>query len=208
MATLDVVSLTEAKQALQLTGTTAHDTVLAAWITGVSLRLDRLVGPVVRRTVTAEPHDGGANRVHLRYHPNTSVTSVTEYDGTTGTVLTAETNALKPDDAYKALAYSADAAYRSNILVRRGGNADAVFAAGLENVEVTYVAGRFADTASVDERFKRGTALMLKNLWRSQVDGVGQVGEYDVPAVNFPAFAVPRAVRELFDGEIQDPLPL
>ena len=206
--TLDVLTLPEGKSALNLSGTTAHDGVLPGWITAVSRRLDKLVGPVVQRTITAEKHNGGVKRIFLKRFPNTSITSVTEYDGTTATVLTAETNALKPSDGYIVDDYSEDATYLSNIINRRGDGADATFAVGRKNIEATYVAGRFANTASVDERFKRGGALMLQNLWRAMQDGTGQVGEFDVPQSIFPTFAVPRSVRELFDGEIQDPTPL
>lgn len=208
MATLDVLSLAEAKLALNLSGTTAHDAELPGWITAVSLRLDKLIGPVVRRTVTAEKHDGGNRRIFLRYHPNTSITSITEYAGTVATVLTAETNASKPTDAYLAEDYEPDPALLSSIVWRRSGDADATFPRGRKNIEVTYVAGRFADTASCDERAKKAAALMLINLWRSQQDSTGTVGEFDVPQNNFPTFTVPRAVREMYDGEIQDPLPL
>lgn len=207
--TLDVVTLAEAKTLLNLTGTgTQYDSELEGWITAASRRLDKLVGPVVRRTITDEEHDGGVARIFLYYHPIFSITSVTEYDGTTSTTLTAETNASKPDDAYKVDRYSEDRAYLSSIVNRRSAGADAVFPTGRGNVLVTYVPGRFATTAAVDERFKKGVGLMLLNFWRSQQDSTGQVGEFDVPQAIFPTFAVPNSVRELFDGEIQDPTPL
>lgn len=208
MATLDVLTLAEAKAALNLSGTTAHDAELPGWITAVSLRFDELIGPVVRRTVTAEKHNGGDQRIFLRNHPNTSITSITEYAGTVATVLTAETIASKPADAYLVEDYEPDPTLLSNIVWRRSSDADSSFPLGRKNVEVTYVAGRFADTASCDERAKKAAALMLINLWRSQQDSSGNVGEFDVPQNNFPTFAIPRAVRQMYDGEIQDPLPL
>lgn len=206
--TLDLLTLAEAKQALNLSGTTAHDAELPGWITAVSQRLDELVGPVVQRTVTTERHNGGVHRIFLRNHPNTSITSVTEYAGTTGTALAEETNASKPNDAYLVEPYEADPAYLSSIVRRRSSDADTVFAPGRLNVEFTYVAGRFLDTASVAERFKTGARLTLQNLWRSQQEATGTVGEYDVPQNIFPRVTVPTAVRDMFDGEIQDPLPL
>ncbi|MGH8571932.1 MAG: hypothetical protein ACREX8_05065, partial [Gammaproteobacteria bacterium] len=189
-------------------GTTAHDSELPGWITAVSLRLDKLIGPVVRRTITAERHDGGSHRIFLHHHPNTSVTSVTEYQGTVATVLAEETNASKPADAYLVEDYEPVPTLLSSIVWRRSGDADASFPLGRKNLAVTYVAGRFADTASCEERSKKAAALMLLNLWRSQQDSSGQVGEFDVPQSIFPTFAVPRAVRQMYDGEIQDPLPL
>ena len=206
MATLDVLTLAEAKSALNLTNSTAHDAELPGWITAVSKRLDRLIGPVVRRTISSEKHDGGCCRIYLGKHPITSVTSVTEYAGTVATVLGEESNASKPASGYLLDRYEYDPALYSNKLRRRSGGVDTYFAAGGNNVEVTYVPGRFLDTASVEEDFKEAAGLMLINLWRSQEDSSGQVGEFDVPQSNFPTFAVPRAVRQMFDGEIQDPL--
>lgn len=205
---LDVLSLPEAKEALNLTAVATHDGELPKWITTVSRRLDRLCGPVVQRTVTSEKHDGGARRVFLRHHPNTSITSIVEYDGTVATTLTAETNATKPAHGYLAEDYEPDPSLLSSIVYRRSSGADATFTPGRKNVAVTYMAGRFSDAASVDERYKTAARLMLLNLWRSQQDGTGLVSEFDVPQSNFPRFAVPRAVRELLDGEIQDPMPL
>lgn len=206
MATLDVLTLAEAKQALNLTGTTAHDTELPGWITAASLRLDKLVGPVVRRPVTAERHDGGGAAIFLRHHPNYSITSVSEYDGTTPSVLTVETNAAQPMAGYVVDEYSADASLLSNIVRRRSSGGNARFPQGRRNVIVDYVAGRFADTASCDERAKSAVRIMMLNFWRSQQDSTGQSGEFDVPQSAFPTFAVPRAVRDMYDGEIQDPM--
>lgn len=210
MATLDILSLAEGKLALKQTATEVWDARIATWITAASGRFDQLVGPVVQRTVTDELRDGGRERIFLRFHPISSITTVVEYDGATPTTLTAETNSLKPANGYLVEDYDADphASYLSNIVWRRSGGADARFASGRKNVAFTYVAGRFANTAAVDERHKRGVALMLQNFWRSVQDGTGQVSEYDVPADNFPRFAVPNSVRDLFDGEIQDPTPL
>lgn len=206
--TLDVLTLAEGKAAAKLSGTVVYDaTLLPAWITGISLRLDKLVGPIVQRTVTAEKHSGGRKRIFLHHHPITSISSVVEYSGTVGLTLAEETNATKPD-GYIVEDYSANPTYLSNIVRRRIGGWDAVFAAGRRNVETSYVAGRFATTAAVDERFKRAASLTLINLWRSHQESTGQVGEFDVPFANFPTFAIPKAVRELFPGEIQDPTPL
>lgn len=205
MATLDVISLDEAKQAINGTGTTADDTELSLWISAVSQRLDELVGPVVVRTITGEAHDGGLYAVHLAHAPITSITSVTEYDNGTERVLTAETTTTRPTAGYVADRYEPNPALLSRLLRRRSNGADTKFAPGRGNVVASYTAGRFADTASVEKRYKLAANLMLINLWRSQQASTGAVGEYDVPASNFPTFAVPRAVREMFSRELQEP---
>lgn len=158
---LDILSLGDAYEAINNPASTGHDYQLARWITGVSRRVDDLCGPVVVRTITKELHDGGRGDVWPRRRPVSSVTSVVEYDNTTATTLTAETNTSKPDDGYML----DDRGGRYQIIVRRSGNADVTFQPGRRNVEVTYKAGRYADTASVDEKFKMAVGAILRRLW-------------------------------------------
>lgn len=197
MATLDLLSLAEAKLALNLSGTTVHDAELPAWITASSLMLDDKVGPVVRRTITGELRPGGAALLTTVLYPVTSFTTVTEYLDTVGTVLTRETNVSKPDSAYFAEPYAPDPTLFSGVLRRRSAGSNQRFAAGSSNVEITYVAGRFPTTATVDERFKSAGRLILSNLWNSQRPNLAQVGEFEIPQGNYPRFAVPNAVKEM-----------
>ncbi|MER5388372.1 hypothetical protein [Saccharopolyspora sp. NPDC002686] len=205
MATLDVLTLDEGKQALNATRTTASDLELAAWITAVSQRLDELVGPVVARPVVGEAHDGGRHVVLLTHYPVRSITSVAEYVNGTEVPLAAETHNSTPAASYLLDQYEPDRSLWSNWLRRRRNGTDALFVPGRSAVVVSYEAGRFDNTAGVDSRFKIAAMLMLKNLWRSQEDSVATIGEFDVPASSFPTFAVPRAVREMFPREIQEP---
>jgi hypothetical protein len=195
--TLDLITLAEAKRALNLdTSNTTHDTELESYITAVSRRLDDLCGPVVIRTITGEVHSGGAATIWLHRAPmsassTTTVTTVTEYAGTTGTVLTAETN-LAPG----ASAYLFDRS--TGALRRRSGGNDAVYPAGRFNVVVTYQAGRYADTAAVDAKFKQACAISVAHLFRSEQgfsaidDGVGYR----------PSFSLPKRALELIASEM------
>ncbi|SDP60757.1 hypothetical protein SAMN04487905_10625 [Actinopolyspora xinjiangensis] len=207
MATTDVLTLEEARQAVNVGGTTQFDAELQARVTSVSQRLDELVGPVVQRSITGEQHHGGWGEVFLRFYPVSTVSSVTEYDGTTERVLTAETNTTKPTDGYLVGRYGPDPSLMSQRIYRRRNGSPERFAEGALNVVADYTAGRFADTASVAERYKIAASLMLQNLWRSQQSSAGEVGEFEVPQASFPTFAVPRAVREMLQGEIQQPRP-
>lgn len=212
MALLDVLTLDEAKKALNVTGSgTKHDLELPGFITAASTRLDNLIGPVVRRPVTGELHDGGSENIFLRFSPVYSIQTVTEYKiGEAGTVLAAETNVSRPDEAYLTHPYVTGGGLLSGKLSRR--SSVGVFSCrrarwerGNRNVDVSYTAGRFADTAGVEPLYKQGAALILQNMWRSQQDSTGGVGQFDVPQSSFPRFAVPRAVVELFQDEIQQP---
>ncbi|MFI9817577.1 hypothetical protein [Saccharothrix variisporea] len=210
MATLDVLTLTEAKQGLNEVNATGLDAELPAWITAVSLRLDQLVGPIVRRSVS-ESLDGGRCTVHLHHYPVYSITTVTEYNHTTPTVLTAETNLSKPASAYLAepydvpvsLADGSQLVLLSGAIRRRASGSDTWFPTGRRNVVIAYSAGRFADTASVDQRYKRAAVLCLQNIWQSQRISTAIEGEFDVPVSNFPRFVIPNAVKEMFPGEVQ-----
>lgn len=212
MATLDVLALAEAKDGLNEEASVGLDNELPGWITAVSQRLDKLVGPIVRRTVTSEKHNGGEPVIHLRLWPVYSITTVTEYENAAATILTAETNLSQPADAYIVDSYEpaltlADGTQLdllSRSVYRRSSGSDTRFPAGRRNVDVAYVPGRFVNTASVDERYKKAAILCLQNIWQSQRIGTARMGEFDVPVSTFPRFAIPNAVKELFPGEIQE----
>lgn len=203
MDTLDVVSLEEAKVALSIGS--ADDTAgadLARLITAVSRRLDDGIGPVVRRAATHRA-SGGRRILELPLGPVYSVTSVTEYQGTSAVTVTEETLGTSPSDGWAGERYDPDPTLYSGLLVRRSGGSDMCWYPGQGNVQVVYTAGRAADTSAVDARHKEAAILMLRNLWRSYETSVGGVDEYDVPVGSFPTFAVPRAVKELLAREWQ-----
>lgn len=194
MAATDLLGTLEAKQYLGISASdSTKDTLVAAYTTAASVRIVNGVGPVVYGTLT-ETYSGGGTAIYLRSTPVQGVTQVVEYDETTASTLTASTNSSQPSDAYVVDLVNGK-------LTRRDLNATAWFPVGIDNVQVTYVAGRAADTASVPERYKVACGLMLQSLWRSQQTSAAQVDEFDVPQSNFPRFAVPNAVKELLADE-------
>ena len=201
--TLDIVSLSEGKAALNIASSdTSQDSELAAYITGVSRRIDTLCGAVVNRTITNETHWCGAGAfIDLKYRPVSSVTTVTEYDASgASTSLTAETVSSKPADGFL-LDTTPLVPYR---VYRRSGGGPYLFPAG-GSVVVTYVAGRYANTTAVDEVFKRAAAIMLAQLWRRE-QGIGSEtfgSVTDFPGQIVPTFAVPRAVLDLLAAHLR-----
>lgn len=190
--TLDVVSLDEAEHELGIDPDASL--LLSAYITSVSRMLDKACGPVVKRTITAETHDGGRSSIILDLFPVASVTSVTEYQGTTAVALTEEEAATAPGSGF--ILGSA------GVLYRRSGKADARFMAGRSNVAVTYVAGRYDDTLSVDDRFKRAALVTLRNLW-SKEQGMGTVtfGPDGQPIVG-ATYAMPNAAKSFIQDDL------
>lgn len=206
MAAHDVLTLAEAKAAINVTGVTTYDSELPAWITGVSELLDRHVGPIVQRAVTDEAHDGASGVIRTRLYPVAAWTSVTEYSGGVATVLTAETNLLQPASSYLAGRYGPDPTLYSGVLWRREAGYAATYATGVGNVVVSYIAGRYANTAAVTELFKRAAALTLQNIWNAQRPSLAQVGDFEIPQSNWPRFAIPNAVQEMLASEWQGAL--
>lgn len=203
--TLDVLTLTEAKAELGIgAADTSKDTTLARKITAVSRRLDQTCGPIVRRTITGEVLEGGAAAVWVAFAPVYSWTSVTEYDSTVAQVLDPEDYDTQPTYSYVAERGRTPTSAYSGRLWRRSAGASLRFPTGPEAVRVTYTAGRFADTASVDPLFKEAAAVMLKNAWRTQEAAVQGLGEFDVPAQAFPKFGIPNYVADMLADEWLD----
>lgn len=199
MADTDILTQQEAADALREDGVDDLDQ-LAQYVTAVSGLIDQRCGPVVQRTITAEEHyRSGMTTVVLRHRPVSAVVSVTEYDQTTETALAAMTVTSWPADGYRLDGYDPHVGLYDGILHRSASGRPAVFRGP---VQVTYTAGRYASTTSVDARFKRAAAITLENLWRDRQQGVSTFAEYDVPTQAFPGFAFPRAAAELLAEEL------
>jgi hypothetical protein len=204
--TLDVLTLAEGRTAIGLSTTdTNQDVRLPSYITAVSRRLDKLVGPIVQRLVTAERHDGGDWWIDLQMFPVVSTSTVTEYIGTSATTLTLETIGTTPSNAYL-LPQWRDGLYKGRIY-RRSGGIDARFAAGRQNVAVTYTPGRFADTTTVDAKFKEAASFILSNIFRKEqrpvsptFSGPGLLG--DAEPIGIPSYLIPYVAEGLLVDEV------
>ena len=175
--TLDVLTLAEGKQAINMTQDNAeHEAELARAITAVSRRLDELVGPVVIRTVT-EYHDGGVGTIWPYQTPVSEFTSVTSWDGTTSTTWTADAFGVAGVTNGYLLESSTSYAHGTRILARAGGGAT-YFPTGSRSVRLIYEAGRYATTADVDARFKQAAAMILRRLWKPEAGAWAQTPDF------------------------------
>lgn len=208
MAATDVLTLAEAKTALNTNSGTGNDTEITLWITAVSARLDDLCGAVVIRTVTDEVYDGGRSFLPLRQAPvsktsATTVTTVKEYASTTLTTLTAETNDSKPSDGFL---FDPTLGF----LYRRASGSGGTFASGRQNVLVTYDAGRYATTADVDGRFKLTAGAILRRLWHREQGAWARGGDPFEPgaagAAGFFKTVSDTMIREFLADELRPPV--
>lgn len=198
-ATLDLITLDEAKLAINVPlADTTSDAEIASYVTAVSQRIDDMAGPVVKRTITAETHDGGSAYIFPTWTPVLSVTSVSVYLSGVETALTAETNGVATTNNY----LLTGAGTHGAVIRRRSSWSDATFTEGRGNVVITYVAGRYDATASVAPKFKQAAAIFLAHLWRYE-QGQGSVtfGSFE-EGLGIPTFGTPNAVRDMLSSEL------
>lgn len=191
MAATDIIDIADARAQIRATGNT-DDSLIAAYVSACSLTLDELYGPVVARSVV-ETHDidRWSDTIFLRTPPVRTITTVVEYTSAgVSTTLTGDTVSSKQTSGFWCRV-------PSGRLLRRSGGSAACWPAG-GSVTVTYSAGRFADTASVDARWKTACRLLFANVFRAE-HGSGNVtfgGEGGLPG-----FLVPNVVSAMLAGE-------
>lgn len=195
----NILTLIELKNALNLQQVnTRENDILERFNETVTAMLDGpyACGPVVQRTVTSEQHRGGCLTIRLRRWPVASVTTLTEYDGVTATVLAVETPGVVADDSYRLDPRTSGTGLYTGKVERRQSGVCWSFAPDF--VVATYVAGRYAPTDVIASHFKEAAAQTAKNLWRSYEVSVGAVGEFELPAVTFPSkYGIPPAAVDL-----------
>jgi len=202
MAALDVISVGEARVAAGYSfGDASKDLRLAPLVTAISLKIDEMCGPVIQRSVT-ERLDGGHPWVKLRRRPLSAISSVIEYASGVATTLTAET--LTVEGQYLAERRDDDAALYTGFLWRRSGFYDTCWAYGRQNVVVVATAGRYADVDSAASSiFAKAARLAVKASWGGELNGVQNIGEYDVPVASFPGAVLPKVAVDLLAAEMQ-----
>ena len=206
MATYDWISLSEAKVAVSAkSSNTSNDTVIASVVSAASRRLDEAVGPAIQRVVLDEVHHGGNRAIELRSGPAISISSVVEYRYTGSVTLTRNAPGVNSYDGYSADRYTAQPELNllSGLIYRTFNGQRGQFYCQQDNIVVSYLAGRYADTASVDPRFKEACKIVVKNWYRMYEFSAGSPpgGQFEQPTYNFPTFDMPRAARMLLRAE-------
>lgn len=200
--TYDVLTIAEARTAVGLGSSTAQDTPLAAWVTAISRQLDRLCGPIVKRTIANETHSStwGLSFIDVDFAPiySTPGITLTEYSNAgTGVVLSAEDHDTKPTSGYL-LTRRRGGGYTKRIERRASGRCTGFD----DSVVISYDAGRAADTASVDPLFKQAASMMLRAAWVGEQASGTQTFPEDIGALLGPKLL--NRVAALLEGEIID----
>lgn len=212
MAARDLLSLEEARRAVNLPNpaqpNATLDVDLQLYVTGISGRVDKLCGPVVQRAITGERHNGGCRKILLTKQHVAAVTSVVEWAGTSSTTLTEETDAAKPSNGF--LLDPGEGGIYAWVW-RRSGNGDATFPTGRRNVVFDYTAGRYADTAAVDETFKLAAGAVLRRIWKREQSSWAQSPSFfedtENPTSSLSFFkAVEPMIKELLADELLPPV--
>lgn len=164
---IDLLTLTEGMEAIAMTGSGAnHEDQVAQAITGISARLDDICGPVVIRTITDELHyPNGSPLIFPNYQPVSSLTTVTEYQSGTGTVLTAEDFDTSGDYLLTS----------EGFISRQSGFAQTRWYGNA--VKVTYTAGRYASTATVGAKWKVAASAILRRWWAREAPAWARGGD-------------------------------
>ena len=198
---LDILTLAEARTAMH-SGSVAVDG-LEQMVTAVSRIIDDSCGPVVVRTITDEEHQGHRSSIRLNRWPVTSFTSVEESDRGSVSTLSAVTFG-STSDGYRAPRFTRDPTLYSGVLRRRRYGCAHLWA---DEVQVTYDAGRYATTETVDERFKAGCAAVLRRLWKRESASWSQAPAFLESSDSQPSSGFYRAVKpiveELLFDEVQ-----
>jgi uncharacterized phiE125 gp8 family phage protein len=155
------------------------DDELRAYILAATGLIEGVVGPLSRRTVTAETHNGGRTTVLLKQAPIISITSC-----------------LENGSALPSTSYSVD--NESGVLTRTSGytvytwGGDVDFA-NFNNISVTYVAGRSIIPADL----AHAVLELVRHLWTTQRGSIRRSGTDDyVPG---SGFSMPNRVREMLN---------
>lgn len=199
MAATDLITLAEAKQEIGAISVDVDDLLLGGYISAISTLLDDRCGPIVRRTITGEIYDVPmASQIRLRTYPVSAISAVTEYtvDGV-ATVLASDTLTTKRTNGFY---FDSGPKWARTIQRRSAGSAYTFPPSG--QVEVTYVAGRCATTATVPAIFKHAARLALSTHWSIQ-QGSGSLTFGDAQGFGTPIpIVMPRAVELMLAAEL------
>lgn len=179
-----IVDLADVKEHLNIPADdTSHDIELGDYLNAATTVVEFYVGTVDEREIINTYSGDGTAEIVLRNGPVISITSVVE----SGETLTSDDYALTD----------------SGLLVRVSGTRRRAWRSGVNNIVVTYQAGR----TPVPANHKLAAEIIIGHLWETQYNisgGRPTLGDFEESATFDPrfGFAVPRRATELLQSEM------
>lgn len=177
-----LLGLAEARRVVGLGSDPGRDETLRDYLDAATELIEDHCGKAFRRRTVVETFDGGRRALVLRLGPVRSITTVVEG----GTTVTAG-------------GYVANLA--AGLLYRGSTSSAGTWAAGTQNIAVTYVAG----PGTSEARIRQACRVTLQHLWSTQGGASGRPARSTgVSVSDYPpgsGWSLPRAAEELLESE-------
>lgn len=181
-----IVTVDQAKAQLNI-DKSDNDAKLATFVAAASQMIVNRIGAVAGSPTLDEWHDGGSTDILLYNEgPIQSITSVTESMGSV--VYTLTQIVLDSGSVTTPFGFTVDLS--QGLLVRRAAGVAVPFAAGEQNIHVTFVAGWSTTPPDITQ----ATLLLIQHMWETQR---GQGGRPGSPPMETSAFSFPNRVMEI-----------
>jgi hypothetical protein len=173
-------------------GSTANDAELQRFLDAALPVIESITGPIAPRAFF-ETHDGGRSKIVLRQLPVISIASLTEYTGVTPQILTLVT------DPSMASTYSYSYDPQSGLVDRRVPGGVVPFAAGTDNILVTYTAGYAVTPGHIYQAVLLQAAFMYQSTQLGGRPSFNGNASYGGAAGSGFGFGIPNMVRQLVE---------
>jgi len=178
LAITEIASLTTVKTYLRIPNPSAanqDDATIQILMDAARVVVERELGHIVAKTITAERHNGGRSEVWLRELPVLYVQGVEEGWGYYNQEL--DDQEVNQATALSLFAFSLDNPKEGLVTRRSAGNVLIPFVRGRNNVRVDYVAGRLEMPANAVLVFCELVAYWYRNTQLRAVNSAGTLGQ-------------------------------
>lgn len=213
MAITEIASLASVKQFLRIPNpdqANADDATIQMLMDAATAAIEREVGHVVRKNITAERHSGGTAEIFLREVPVLQVRNVEEGWGYYNWEL--DDQEVNSQVALSIWAYSLDDPVSGWLTRRAAGNVLTPFVRGRNNIRVDYVVGREVLPVNAELAFctlvsmwYRNTQLRTNNGGSAVFNAVDQ--DFDRrDGTEGANYGVPTFIIEMLKNDRRDPI--
>jgi hypothetical protein len=182
---IGIVGYDEVLEFLNIPAASANENEVRRFIDASTDLAETYVGQVLgRRTFTNELYDGGTEFIRIRNPKAISITSVYE------------NGALVSSSNY-VLDYTGQRLYRIGSGTLYATNSYGYWTAGMNNVQITYVAGYVNPPMSA----KQGVLEIIRHLWQTQRGAINVMSRTQSgdELYSTPTYSLPRRAMELLD---------